>query len=371
MKNLVNYSLNQAFFEIGNSLMRVFGIVYFYTMSGNNFYVALGIHALSNCFNTVFLFFLPKYIGRMGTRTALIISRIVFFLTAIPIFFLNQTNYLEMLFIWSLLYGLAKSFLFIPNHILVLNITKTHNRGKSVGIILAISSLLGIIAPLIAGIVSNNYGTVGYSILLAICFIISIFFLRGVPDFRFTYTGDLRKTLKLKNILREIKYSAMANFQDQYQAWQIYVFQILKSSFSSLGYLTTGINLIGALLNFFLGKFLDSHNRKEMLRLSGFLQSSAWLMRMLINTPIGALVSDSYMKLTSQTFGETLTVFSYDLITVRKHDILLDEKIIAREIILTFVNIFTIAFAMLIFYFFGFTGIFILAMLAALSFVVI
>lgn len=371
MKKLVNYSLNQAFFEIGNSLMRVFGVVYFFTISGNNFYVALGVHALSNCFNTVFLFFLPKYLGIMGTRKALIISRLLFFLTVIPIFFLNEKNYLLMLLIWSFLYGLAKTFLFIPNHILVLNITKTHNRGKSVGIILAISSFLGIVAPLITGLVSKDHGTIGYSILLALFFLISIFFLRDTPDFKFTYTGEIRKTLKIKNILREIKFTSIANLQDQYQAWQIYVFQLLSNSFSGLGFFTTGINIIGTLLNLFLGKFLDSHNRKDMLRISGFLQSSGWLMRMLINTPLGAIVSDSYMKLTSQTFGQALTVFSYDLITIRENDILLDEKIIAREILLTFLNLFSIASAMVVFYFFGFTGVFILAMIAALSFLVI
>lgn len=369
-KGFLTYSLSSAFFDMAANLMRSFGLVFFYIKSGDNIYVAIGAYALSTCFSLVFLYSFAKFIGKIGTMNALLISRITFLLATIPVLVLNESNYLQVLLIWSFLYGIAKAMYFIPQHYMIINMTDKLKRGNSIGMLMAISALIGIFSPFVAGFISSNYGNVGYAIMIAIAFIMSAILMQEIPNMKFSYTGEIKDSLNLKNIKRELRYSIFIQLQSQDGFWQVNIFKIFQNSFIELGVITTLVNLIGAMFNMILGKWLDKHDRLQALRITGFMQGSGWLMRLLVNTPLGVLVSDSYMQLSTRALSESATVFTYDLLSVRGNEVLLDEKIVAREIVLNFTWIMVAILSLVLFYFFGMESVFILAIVANLGIVI-
>jgi fumarate reductase subunit C len=77
------------------------------------------------------------------------------------------------------------------------------------------------------------------------------------------------------------------------------------------------------------------------------------------------------MKLTSQALGETLTVFTYDLLSVKGNEIILDEKIVAREIVLSATWVAVTVVSMGLVYLVGFEAAFIMAILGSLAIVVL
>jgi len=208
-------------------------------------------------------------------------------------------------------------------------------------------------------------------LIIGAAFLISSILLMNVPNLKFSYTGDVRNALDLKNIKRELRYSIMFQLQSQEGYWQIHIFKLLQNNFLQLGFITTAINLIGAMLNLILGHWLDRHDRFQTLKITSFMQGSGWLMRLLVNSPLGILISDSYMKLTSQALGETLTVFTYDLLSVKGNEIILDEKIVAREIVLSATWVAVTVVSMGLVYLVGFEAAFIMAILGSLAIVVL
>jgi hypothetical protein len=369
-KGFLTYSLSSAFFDMAANLMRSFGLVFFYIKSGENIYVALGAYALSSCFALVFLYTFAKFIGRIGTKYALLISRIAFLSATLPILILDEYNYLQVLLIWSFLYGLAKAMYFIPQHYMIINMTDKLKRGNSIGMLMAISSLIGIFSPFVAGFISSNYGNVGYAVMIGIAFLMSAILLQEIPNMKFRYTGEIKDSLNLKNIKRELRYSIFIQLQSQDGFWQVNIFRIFQNSFIELGVITTLVNLIGAMFNMVLGKWLDKHDRLQALKITGFMQGSGWLMRLLVNTPLGVLVSDSYMQLSNRALSESSTVFTYDLLSVKGNEVLLDEKIVAREIVLNFTWILIAFMAMALFNYLGMGAVFILAIIANLAIVI-
>lgn len=370
-KGLFTYSISSALFDMGQNLIRSFGIVFFYIISGNNIYVALGAYVISTAINLIALYLCSYFIGKIGTKVSLLISRLLFLLSALPLIFLTESNYPLIIIIWAIFFGTAKAFYYVPLHVMLLHMTRDVKRGSSIGLLFMISSIIGIFSPFIAGILSSNYSNLGYGLLLTSIFLLSIILLKGIPNLKFNYTGRLRDSLNLSNIKREAKYSILYQIQSQEGFWNIHIFNILNNSFLQFGLITTFVNMIGALLNILLGKWLDGHNRMQTLKINGFLQGSGWLLRSLVNSPSGIVVSDSYMKLTTQAVGETLTVVTYDLISSKGNEVLIDEKIIAREILLISSWIIITLIAMILFYYFGMGAVFLLAIIGCLGIVLL
>jgi fumarate reductase subunit C len=73
------------------------------------------------------------------------------------------------------------------------------------------------------------------------------------------------------------------------------------------------------------------------------------------------------MKLTNQALNETLTIFTYDLLSNKGNEIILDEKIIAREMLLAATWLLVTFISLILVFLFGFNAVFFMAILGALG----
>ncbi len=231
---------------------------------------------------------ITKITSRIGYKHAILVSSFVYVLYWIifyqikfhPIFY----------FIAPVLFAIQKCFYWPPYNADIAIHAANDQRGREVGVLFSLIEMMSIVAPLLGGFLSYQFGFPVMFILAGILMIASVVPLFQSPDI---YT---RHRFSFKNFFSVVRryprnffaYWGYAEDLMLQSLWPIFVFLAVPYLFS-VGIITTVASLIAVVVMLYLGKLLDEFQHLDVLPVSAVIYGLTWLFRF-ICTSLSAVV---------------------------------------------------------------------------------
>jgi hypothetical protein len=277
----------------------------------------------------------------------------ILILLGLSIFFIN----LQRLMYW------------VPVHTEMTKFTDRTNRTRELSILEATCIAFGAIVPAFAGWVLVTYG---YNVL----FIITVFvsFLSIIPlfalppteeKFSWTYAQTWREFFSKKR--RKTILAFMGDGAENVVSgiiWPIFIWQILKGNYLSVGAISSAIVLSTIILELFVGKFADSGKRDRILRWGTIFYALGWFIKIFIATAFQIFVISTYHNLTRIFTRTPFDAVLYERAADQGHYV--DEYTVIHEMALMAGRIIIILIIIALVPFFGIGLTFILAAFSTL-----
>lgn len=329
------FSISRTLFIIAMDIIKIFVALHFYELYDNSLTIAIGAYVSVHLGYALALPWAAKYVSMLDTKKSLIVGASAMILSNIPIFFLEQNNYL--LIFWILLFIVAHLFYYIPYFIFVSKFTNSKQRGSQMGKLIAFAILASAISPLIAGYVSSIWGLHGIVLTAMLVTLASFILLIFIPTYRYSYTGKIFKLFKFKKLKKlYFLHSANGAQSNLNHFWHIFLFIFFGASYAKLGLFFTGIILFSAFMSLLFGQFLDHHNRKQIINYEAFLNTLGWSLRILAISLPTVVIADAIYKVNKYIKDEAVSVIDIDILNHKGQDEILDEKIVMRECVINF-----------------------------------
>ncbi|MFA5985783.1 MAG: hypothetical protein WC819_00360 [Parcubacteria group bacterium] len=353
-----------------NGFFAIFVPIFLYEMLGHNIQKVLLFYLIGS-----FLYLLPlplttKYIEKFSLKGSLYIATIadILFLLILGITTpqnIHQTIGIALFFItaFRLLYWL-------PYHTMFATFSDQNNRMREVSTFMATMHIIGIIAPLIAGVI---LAYASYQLLFIVGIIvyatslIPLLSLSNVHEkFSWTYMQTWRNLCAKKYRPAMIAYVAdSAESSVGTIIWPIFIFNLLNGDYMSIGMISALTIGVTVLLEMFIGRYADTHHkRKKMLKINSILYALGWLVKIFIITGFHIFLADTYHKLTKALSQNSLDAITYDLSADQGHYV--DEFTVIKEMAINIGRIFLYATAMVMAIFVGLQWTFLLAAIATM-----
>jgi len=357
-KDLLLITISELFFQVAESSIAVFGIIFFY-QKFNSIFLAVAPFILIHLTYASLLPFLSKFVFKLGLKRSLILGSIFYSLMALVTYLSNDKLRLENLLAFALLYALGNVFHYTP----IIYILGTNSKHSSRGRVFALRKIIFVIAavvtPILGGFVSDKFGFTG---LYAMC--IAFFILTNIPiiylsKFEVPLPKSLSKTLETMRGKRIFLYKISEVFTNNIGSfWPIYVSIILAGSLLDVGILFTFVSFVVVIVTYFTGKALDSRSRPKLYFLASISMFIGWILRALSFNYISILIADIIFKINANFKGQISEVIDYDLMNDHVNDAR-SSVIILGEVIVNFLIAFLLFVGALFITVYGFQAAFI------------
>lgn len=329
---------------------------------------SIGALALIRLIYVILIPFLAPLIGKFGVRNSIMLGMSFLFASNIAIYFLNTSDF--FLFIWIILVALCFSFYYLPLTIYTSKFTDSKARGTEMSLMYTGMILASAAAPYISGRVISIYSIEGFAVLLGTFIILGAFPLFKLKNYKFEYTGRITNLIKINRSLIRASWIESCHFATRAIGvfWVLYIFLFYGQNYSTFGIVLTVITLVSAIINIFVGKYLNQHNRKHALHVQSFLSPLSWVFRIGANSSIGILFADAFHNLNGYIRESTVETTAYDLINRGKHEQILDEKIVSREMIINLTIVIALVLGIILAVNFGIKASFTLGIIFSLGF---
>ncbi|MDD5528360.1 MAG: hypothetical protein PHO56_05355 [Patescibacteria group bacterium] len=245
----------------------------------------------------------------------------ILILLGLSIFFIN----LQRLMYW------------VPVHTEMTKFTDRANRSRQLSLLEATSIAFNAVVPAFAGWILIAYG---YNILFIITIFIS--FLSIVPlfslpptkeEFSWTYWETWKEFFSKKR--RKTVLAFMGDGAENVVSgivWPIFIWQILRGNYLSVGAISSAIVLSTIILELFIGKFADSGKRDKILHWGTFLYALGWFIKIFIDTAFQIFVVSTYHNLTRLFTRTPFDAMTYERAADQGHYV--DEYTVVHEMAL-------------------------------------
>lgn len=370
MKHFSYFTIANSIFILVFNLFNTFGIAFLYNRNDNSFYHSVGLLIIIRILYVLILPFGTKFVGRIGTKSALFVSLISLLFSNLSLLYLNNGDI--FLYIWIFLSALSYTFFFLPIALFTSKYTQTGTRGLQMGKIYSAVIFATAFAPYITGEVLSRYSISGFVLLLATLITFSLFFTAKLGNIHFYYNGGLRNFRFNRSLIRgswiEVCHYSTRNLSI---FWTLYIFIFFDENYEKFGLLLTAITLFSAFMNVFVGKYLNQHNRRDIIKTQIIFTPFSWIFRILAINPVGIFFADAFHSLNSYIRESAVETTAFDLINRDDHKEILDEKIVIREIIINLGIIFTLSLGIIFASLFGIKASFILGIIVSLGYLLI
>ncbi len=338
-KGLKSLLANYIIIDLAAGLFAVFLPIFLYEFFGKSLPVVFGFY-LSCSFLTLLIIILwSRKLNKLGFRRVMKVSIFISALFYLGLSFLTLENLFFLIPIIIIL-SATRSFLYwIPFNIDFAKFADDQDRGKTMGLLEIFLSITGTIAPLIAGLIINQYDFTFLFLLGAIIYIFSFIPLFSLPRTKEKFSWSVSKTIK-KIFDKENRVTALTFFSEGAESviflivWPIFVFQILKGNYLSVGLISTATVLVTITAQFFVGKKADGSKKSKdkLVKYGGIFYALAWFLKAFIFTTLHIFVIDIFHKLTQIFYKIPLNTLVFEKAAKQKH--LIDEFTVFREICL-------------------------------------
>ena len=364
------YNIN----SIGSILVLGFGIIFFYL----NFYRSLWLAVMP--FITIhFLYVLlmpisTVIIGKLGTKSSLIISSIAFTLSMLPLTYFGNTQQLPLLIIWLFLYLIGKLFYHPCTIIIQGKYTSHQHRGFAFSLKQISLITIAILTPLVGGLISQSYGLTGLALLCGACYLTTLIPVIYMDNLHFQV--NLKKLfglIKNPQIHKLAKINLLYELQNiTYVLWPLFIFLIIKENFTKLGIFFSLVAFVSIILIFLSGLIMDRQtNRINLMRYSFLGVAFAWILKVFAQHPVALAFSDMIHQLFIRLSDNVHEVVNFDLLTDHLSSSSWDETLIIREVLWNLSIVFSYLITVLIITQLGFQSAFLFAALISLAFLLI
>ncbi|MCA9379679.1 MFS transporter [Candidatus Dojkabacteria bacterium] len=370
MKHFTYFTITNSLLLLLFGLTNTFGIAYLYKRSEGSFLLSIGLIILIRILYIIILPTGTKLVGRIGTRSSVIVFMILLLLSNASLILVDSSIF--FLYLWIILSAVAYIFFFIPTALFTSKYTETKTRGIQMGRISSTILFATAFAPLITGEVLDRYSITGFVLLLALIIIISLFFVPKLKNIHFDYLGGLKKFRFNKSLLRGSWIEACHySTRNLGIFWSLYIFIFFDENYKKFGLLLTAITLFSAFVNIIVGKYLNQHNKKDIIKTQAIFSPFSWIFRILAVNPLSIFFADAFHSLNGYIRESAIESTAFDLMSRDGHKEILDEKFVVREIIINIGIILTLSAGVILTMLFGIKSSFILGIIISLGYLLI
>ncbi len=320
---------------VASGLLGVFMPIFLYELFDDNFQHVMIWYLVGSFIYLILIVYGAQLLNRLGFKRSLQISALLGALYYTILFFVDKDSWRQLLPIALLVITFWRITYWLPYHVKFTQLSDKKNRGKQLSLMLATASILGVFAPLIAGIIIVKFD---FNILFAVATI--LFVLTFIPfvtiprvheKFTWSYSKTWRELLKKKN--QSLVVPLIANGAENVVGvliWPIFIFNILDGNYFETGAISTFIIGVTIIVQLSTGSYIDGKGKKKTLRLGSALYSLGWFIKIFVATGFHIFAAGIYhniVKIFTQTPFDTLV---YEMAADQGHYI--DEFTAIREI---------------------------------------
>ena len=309
-----------------------------------------------------------RYLDRIGINNSLRISIVFWCLYYISLLFVDFNLYL-FLGLSIVLLTILRMLFWVPYHVDVAEFTDKGDRGKEISILWGTETFVGVIMPVVAGILLAKYSFNLVFILAVIVYASALIPYRKLPKVEEKYSWGYIETFKkcFSPGIRKLFYANVANGAENAVGiiiWPIFIFLVLKGDFLKVGMISSLIVLVTVILQLAVGKYTDVINKRKMLKFGSIFYASGWLAKIFVLTAGQVFVVGAYHSFALVLKNTPFGALNYEILADQGHYI--DEYTVVKEIAVQFGKVLILAFAIIVALNFGLNWTFALAATASL-----
>jgi MFS family permease len=286
-------------FSFASALITVFEPVFFYTQGISLSLISLyyGLHY------TLYLFLLPlggKFAARFGWERSLSMAMPVFVVYFLVLAWLPSHTWF---FWWAwILLTVFKIFYWPAAHAELTKFSEGKNRGTEIAWMFAIARGVGVIGPMIGGVVAAVFGFPALFILAAVMSLVAaVPLLKTKERFRVQKLAYVSfwKIIFAKRHRRMVV--TMLGWAEDLVAmvyWPLFIF-IVMGSVDKLGYVVSFNVLLMTLFGFFIGEVSDRYPRRVVLRINWPFVVLSYLFRCVAISPVRVVLTDALSRIST------------------------------------------------------------------------
>lgn len=341
--------ISQGFIALysSKSIMRIasgfFGLflpIFIYQIFEGDFRHTVVYFLIINIIYVVFLGLAAGFMNRIGFRKSLKFS--VFFgaLFYFSLSFANQDNWYFIFPISILMTSLFRLSHWIPYHVDFAKFTDHKNRGREVGLLDATTNVVGVIAPLVAGIILAVFNFKVLFVIAVLVYLMSFIPLMTIPktEERFIWTYKETWVEFFSKKRRETILAYMADGMEcaiGAVVWPIFIFELLKGNYAEIGGVAAIITGSIIILQLLVGKYADKKfSKKSFIKWGSVLYSLGWIFKIFIATTFQIFVVDAYHKLMKIFLRIPFDALTYEIAADQGHYV--DEFTVLHEMAVGF-----------------------------------
>ena len=292
-----------------------------------------------------------KFVKQKGFTHGIIYGS--FFLILYYVFLFQVPNHIGFLFLSMVAFALQKTFFWPGFHGDFAFFGTSHERGRELGVMQIVASLVVILGPLFGGIIIALFGFPTLFIIVVGLILVSnipLFITKEVFIPSQLCYGDCYQELFSKENRRH--FFGYAGYGEEFIwqfAWPLFAYLVL-ANVVQLGSLVAATIVVSSLVLLYIGRLIDKTDRKQIMKVGTVLYVLSWLSRMVMITPFGMLASDVFARTVRHPVQLPLTAGVYSRAIATQHII---KTVILFEMALVVGKIVAAAALAIVFYFWG------------------
>jgi len=358
---------NRLIEQLAGGLVGIFLPIFLYEQFNSSVFGVLGFYFLLN-FLCIFLY--PtgaKIMTKIGLRQSMIIGAVAFGMFYLALYFTGTISFVYVILIALIFKMIWRVIYWIPYHTEFAQFTDRRHRGRQIGTLSAVSSLLSIALPVLGGFFVANMGYGNLFLIATVASMAAIIPILMLPhveeEYTFGYFETYKKLFQKKNRKMLIAYAADgAESVVGGLLWPIFIFGVLNGNYLSVGAISTAIVFVSVILKLVTGNAVDKVSKRRLLHLGTFIYSTGWVAKIFVTTAFHIFVASTYHSFALILMRTPFDAMMYERAADSGHYV--DEYTVLREISL---NIGRVIMIGLLFFLLSFVSIPIAFLLAALA----
>ena len=366
----VSLYASKTFIRVAVGLIGLFLPIFLYESFGRNFgYVAI-YYLIGFFLYAVTVAFGAQFFNKFGFRKALQLGSVWGALFYTIFYFINDGNIYLLLGLSLIVLTLFRNFHWLPYHLDFAKFSDSKNRGRQVSLLEATTNIIGVVTPIVAGLIIYKFGFNFLFLIAIFLYLASLIPLITIPKtgekFTWTYWETWGKLFSKKFRNRTIAFAAEgAESVIGVIVWPIFIFELLKGNYVGVGAITTLVIGITVVLQLLVGKYIDKKFRKEVvLRYGTILYAFGWIFKIFIATTFQIFIVDFYHRVVGIFAKTPYMTLTYDFAADGGHYV--DEFTVLHEVAINGGKVIMLGLVIVIASYFSFTWTFILAAIASI-----
>ncbi len=368
---LVSLLTSNVITNIASGFFGVFLPIFLYELFNKNIQLVALYYLASQL---LYLFFLPlgaQFLNKFGFKHSLQLSTVCGALYYLGLKVLTMENVhfivpflILIITIWRILY-------WVPFHVDFAKFSGKRNKGKALGLMQSIISLIGVIAPVVAGFVIVKFGYDALFVVGVILYLSSLLPYVTIPKtrekFSWGYFQTWKKLFKKKHVGTTLAF--MADGAESIVGvivWPIFVFIILKGDYVKIGSVSSAVVFLTMAMQLLMGKYADKKPKKSILKIGTFLYATVWLGKIFIITFFHIFLADMFHKFSKILLRIPFDAATYEIAVDQGHYI--DEFTVLHEMAVSVGKSLMYISIIILVFFISLKWVFVLAAIAALTF---
>lgn len=297
--------------DFAKSAVMIFEPIYLYT-------IGFSLQKILVFFLVIYLiyyFALPlgaKFARRFGYEHSILYSTPFLIIYYFSLYGIADRPYLIYVAIISLV--IQKSLYWPGYHCDFARFSSHGERGKQIGNLVVLDSIVYVIGPLVGGVLIKFAGFSSLFIVASVLILISnIPLMRTKEMFTpvpFSYKRAHKRVWQKKH---RRKFWAYFGFGEEIVVlviWPIFIYTIIQDYFS-IGLITAGATLFTSFIILWVGRVIDKKNERVVLKVGTIIYSIGWFLRLFVGSGFHVFLVDTLSRVSKNTIYVPITALTY------------------------------------------------------------